>query len=436
MTPIRFACRLCTVLLPAVLLAAAAQARLEIEIVQGVESALPIAVVPFAWQVDEPEPVERVGDIIAADLYRSGQFAPLAEQDMIERPSQPADIRFGTWRLLKTDALVIGTVRPGAGGGHEIDFHVFDVFSGRPLVQQTMVDRGGDLRFTAHRIADAIYEALTGVPGAFATRIAYVVASGTGEKINYELVVADSDGYNEQTIVASPEPLLSPAWSPDGVQIAYVSFARGNSTVVIQNIYTGERRTIAAHRGINGAPAFSPDGRRLALTLSRAGSPEINLYDLASGELTELTHHWAIDTEPVFTPDGRDILFTSDRGGRPQVYRIPAGGGDAERLTFQGEYNARPALSPDGRWLATTHGNGNDYRIALFHREDGQFRVLSSGRLDESPSFAPNGRMILYATKEAGNGVLAAVSIDGRVRQKLVQRLGDVREPAWSPRVR
>ncbi|GAB4185438.1 MAG: Tol-Pal system beta propeller repeat protein TolB [Wenzhouxiangellaceae bacterium] len=413
-----------------------AQAKLEIEITQGVASAMPIAIVPFAWQVpDEVEPVDSVTDVIASDLYRSGLFDPMAESDMIERPTAPEDVRFGTWRLLKVDAVVVGQVR-AVTGGYELEYHLIDVFSGRQLLSQVQFAAAGDLRFGAHRVADTIYQALTGQPGAFATRIAYIVATGEGDDSRYELVVADSDGFNEQSIVSSPQPLLSPAWSPDGRQLAYVSFARGNSTIMLQNIFSGEREQIAAFKGINGAPAFSPDGRRLALTLSRSGSPEIYLFDLASREFTQLTSHWGIDTEATWSPDGRHLYFTSDRGGRPQIYRIAVGGGDPERITFQGEYNARASLSPDGRYIATTHGNDNDYRIAVYDRETEQLRVLSSGRLDESPSFAPNGSMILYATRESGRGVLAAVSADGNVRQKLVQSLGDVREPAWSPLVR
>lgn len=412
------------------------QAKLEIEIVEGVASAMPIAVAPFAWRVrSEAEPINTVSRVISSDLYRSGLFAPMDEADMIEKPTQPEDIRYGTWRLLKVDNVVVGEIRETIGG-YDIEYHVYDVFSGRQLLSQVLNVTAGDLRFGAHRVADAIYEALTGTPGAFATRIAYVVVTGVGGDIRYELTVADSDGYNPQSVVIDSEPILSPAWSPDSRSLAYVSFSRGNSTVYVQNIYTGERLEVAAFKGINGAPAFSPNGRQLALTLSRSGSPEINIYDFASGQFTQLTRHWAIDTEPVWAPDGNSIYFTSDRGGKPQIYRIPSYGGEVERVTFEGEQNTRASLSPDGRFVATAQGNNNEYRIAVYDRETEQLRVLSSGRLDESPSFAPNGSVILYATRENGKGVLAAVSIDGNVKQKLVQSLGDVREPAWSPLVR
>lgn len=424
------------VLLFTLVFSAAAQAKLEIEITAGLSKPAPIAIVPFAWQVpEEVEPVETLAEVVSSDLYRSGLFDPLDKRDMIERPSEPGEVRFGTWRLLKVDTVVIGQIRT-APGGYDVEFHLFDVYSGRSLLSDTLSVGAGDLRLGAHRVADRVFEALTGTPGAFASRIAYVVATGTGADSLYELVVADSDGYNEQVLVSDSQPLLSPAWSPDSRLLAYVSFSRGNSTIYVQDIFTGERRRIAAHKGINGSPAFSPDGRMLALTLSRTGSPEIYTYDFATEQLIQLTKHWAIDTEPVWTPDGEQIYFTSDRGGKPQIYQIHRSGGEPKRITFDGEYNARASLSPDGRFIATTHGNENDYRIAVYDRETEQLRVLSSGRLDESPSFAPNGSMILYATRENGKGVLAAVSADGSVRQKLVQSLGDVREPAWSPLVR
>src|SRR5690606_13282080 len=267
-------------------------------------------------------------------------------------------------------------------------------------------------------------------------RIAYVTASGVGDNIQYSLMIADSDGYNPQTVVRSREPLLSPAWSPDGRKLAYVSFERGNGTIYIQEIATGAREVVASYRGINGEPAFSPDGGRLALTLSRSGNPEIYVMDLASKALTQLTRHWGIDTEPVWTPDGRSLVFTSDRSGKPQLYSVPAAGGDPQRLTFQGEYNARATICCDGRKIAMAQGNGNVYRIAVLDKtlgEPGQFLTLSPGNLDESPSFAPNGSMVLYASREGRRGVLYAVSADARVRQRLVLADGDVREPAWSP---
>lgn len=413
-----------------------AQAQLEIEIVKTGVDALPVAIVPFNWMSSDPEPITGIADVVSADLYRSGLFEPLAKRDMIERPTDPIDIKFGTWRLLNVDAVAMGQVRDNPNGGYLVKYWLFDINTGEQLFGEERVIGAGDLRFGAHKIADTIYETLTGTPGAFATRVAFVVSTGVGDNIRNELVVADSDGFGQQAIVIDGQPLLSPTWSPDGSQLAYVSFARGNSTVLIQNIFTGANRVVAEFKGINGSPSFSPDGRKLALTLSRSGSPEINVLDLETGRFTALTQHWAIDTEPTWNQDGSEILFTSDRGGKPQIYSISPTGGDPERVTWEGEYNARASLSPDGKLLATTQGNENIYRIAVFDRENQRLRVLSDGRLDESPSFAPNGSMVLYASKENGKGVLYAVSVDGNVRQRLVTSEGDVREPSWSPLVK
>jgi TolB protein len=417
--------------------AATAQAQLQIEIVDGNPAALPIAVVPFEWQEAGPPPIETVDTIVANDLYRSGLFDPMAAEDMPDRPTDMESIRFGTWRLLKVDYIVIGKVRtPMDGQGHEIHYELFDVHKQERLLSRITTVGPGDLRFGAHRVADSIYEALTGVPGAFSTRIAYVTATGIGNGIQYELVVADADGFGPQSIVGSPEPLLSPSWTPDGRKLAYVSFEQGNSAIYLQDVATGARELISSGKGINGAPAFSPDGRKMALTLSRSGNPEIYIRDMATGRTQQITQHWAIDTEPAFSPDGRFVYFTSDRGGRPQIYRVPVGGGNPERVTLEGEYNARASISPDGRKIAVAQGRGNEYRIAVWDIESERFSILTPGRLDESPSFAPNGSMILYATREGDRGVLSAVSADGSVRTRLILSEGDVREPAWSPVIR
>jgi TolB protein len=424
----------------ALLVSAPAAAEQRIEIVDGVEGAMPIAVAPFEWNADMPEPDTGVADIVSADLHRSGLFDPMDESEMVDRPSEPTEVRFGTWRLLKVDHLVIGSVRDTTDGmGYEIEYHLLDVHTGRILLSQAMTVGLGDLRFGAHRVADAVYEALLGVPGAFATRIAYVAVRGTGtDEEVFELVVADADGHNPQTVVRNSQPILSPTWSPDARKLAYVSFATGRSQVIVQDLYTGQNRVVSADRGINGAPAFSPDGRKLAVSLSRTGSPEIWVIDLETGRSEQLTHHWSINTEPVWSPGGERIYFTSDRAGRPQIYVMDAGGGDPERVTWEGRYNAHASIGLEERYLAVIYSEGDeDYRIAIHDRETDRLRVLSDGRLDESPSFAPNGSMVLYATRRAGKSELAAVSADGRVRQRLVLSEGDdVREPAWSPLIR
>jgi TolB protein len=428
---------LACLLLAAWLWAPSAQAKLEIEIIKGHASALPIAVVPFQWRASGYPPITSVTDVVSQDLYRSGLFKPVDEADMAERPVDAESIRFGTWRLLKTDYIVIGRVNNAPdGNGYDIVYQLFDVHTQERLLSQITSVGLGDLRFGAHRVADAIYEKLTGVPGAFSTRIAYVSATRDGERQHFELVVADADGFNPQSIVGSPEPLMSPSWSPDGERLAYVSFEKGNSAIYVQHVSTGARELISSGKGINGAPAFSPDGRFLALTLSRTGNPEIHIRDMGTGALRQLTDHWAIDTEPAWSPDGRNIYFTSDRGGKPQVYRVAAGGGTAERITLEGEYNARATVAPDGRSIAVAHGQGNEYRIGVWDLENERMRILTPGVLDESPSFAPNSSMILYATREGDRGVLSAVSADGNVRQRLILSEGDVREPAWSPVIR
>lgn len=414
-----------------------AEAKLEIEIIQGNASALPIAVIPMQWRATDPRPETGVAEVVSSDLYRSGLFQPLDEQDMVDRPVDAESIRFGTWRLLKVDYIVIGQVNDAPdGNGYDIVYQLFDVHTQERLLSQITTVGFGDLRFGAHRIADAIYEKLTGVPGAFSTRIAYISATGEGDHQNYQLFVADADGFNPQAVVGSPEPLLSPNWSSDGLRLAYVSFEKGNSAIYVQNVATGQRDLVSSENGINGAPAFSPDGRFLAMTLSYSGNPEIYIRDLTTGQKRQLTEHWAIDTEPAWSPDSQWVYFTSDRGGKPQIYKVAATGGQPVRITREGDYNARASISPDGSRIAVAHGRKNEYRIAVLDTDTGRMRILTPGILDESPSFAPNGSMILYATREGLKGVLSAVSVDGNVRQRLILNEGDVREPAWSPVIR
>lgn len=406
------------------------RAQLRLDITQGVRDAVPIAVVAFGGQVEGA--ATDVAEVIANDLRLSGRFAPLERQDMVARPTVGADIRFQDWRLLKSDFIVVGRVEPD--GAAAVSFELFNVQTGQALLAQRLPSDARNLRATAHRIADMIFERLTGIPGAFSTRIAYVTAEGRPPARRYRLVVADADGFNPRTVMESSEPIMSPAWSRDGQQLAYVSFEGKASAIYVQRLATGERRRVSARSGINGAPAFSPDGRRLALTLSREGNLDLYTLELATQTLTRVTSDSAIDTEPEWSADGQSLYFTSDRGGTAQVYRVGLDGArTVERVTFTNGYNARPRLSPDGNELAMVTLDRGGYRIAVMDLKTRNLRVLTSARQDESPSFAPNGATIIYATQERGRGALAMVSADGRFQQRLSSDSGDVREPVWSP---
>ncbi|MDO9104748.1 MAG: Tol-Pal system beta propeller repeat protein TolB [Methylovulum sp.] len=408
--------------------ASTSYAALTIEITEGIESALPVAVVPFA---STGAPVD-ISAVVNADLERSGYFKMLAEQAMTSRPSSAQEVNFKEWQSLAQNYLVIGRVS-GAGSQYDVQFQLLDVYKGGQLLGYKMASSGADLRRTAHHISDLIFEKLTGKKGAFSGRIAYITSSGAVNHQSHQLQVADADGFNPQTIAGSAEPLMSPSWSPDGKRIAYVSFERKSAAIYIQTLATGQRERVAEFPGINGAPSWSPDGSRLALTLSKDGSPDIYVLNLANRSLLKLTKNFAIDTEPSWSPDGSAIVFTSDRGGKPQLYLAPSQGGTEKRLTFTGDYNARGSFSPDGRNIVMVHGSGGSYRIAIMDMASRAINVLTSGPSDESPSFAPNGSMILYASKKGGTGFLSAVSIDGKMQQKLVFNSGEVREPAWSP---
>lgn len=404
-------------------------AELTIEITEGIESALPVAVVPFATQ---NAPVD-IRHIVNADLERSGYFKMMAEQAMASRPSTAAEVDFNNWKGLGQNYLVIGRVTDN-GGQYAVEFQLFDVYKGEQLLGYQMNSSAADLRKTAHVISDMIFEKLTGKKGVFGGRIAYITSNNLGpKKWSYELQVADSDGVNPQTVATSNQPIMSPAWSPDGKQMAYVSFEGRKAAIYVQTLATGARNRVAEFAGINGAPAWSPDGTRLALTLSKDGSPDIYVLNIATRALTRITNSLSIDTEPTWSPDGNNIVFTSGRGGKPQLYMVSSQGGNEQRLTFTGDYNARATFSPDGKYLAMVHGNGNNYRIGVMDMASRAINVLTSGPTDESPSFAPNGTMILYASRKGGTGFLSAVSIDGKMQQKLVFNSGEVREPAWSP---
>lgn len=408
-----------------------AVAQLTIEITRGVEGAQPIAVVPF--DAAEPlAPEEDIAAIIRSNLRLSGRFEPLPAGALPARPATLDGIDYNRWRAVRADYLVVGRVSR-QGERYAVQFQLADVLRTEPLLGMSYTVGRSDFRRLAHHISDLIYQQLTGERGAFATRIAYIASErGTAGDL-YTLSIADADGHASRVILRSAQPLMSPVWSPDGNRLAYVSFESQRAQIVVQEVYTGNRRVVSSEPGINGAPTWSPDGRRLALTLSRDGNPEIYILELSSGALQRVTNNTAIDTEPTWSPDGRHIVFTSDRGGSPQLYRIPVNGGSAERLTFEGSYNAGAVYSPDGERLALVHRRDGRFTIATLELSSGQLRVLTEGPLDESPGFAPNGRMIIHASSEGAREVLAAVSVDGRVRQRLALRSGDVREPAWSP---
>ena len=411
-----------------------ADSELTIRIEQGIESALPIAVVPFATIGDMRDSID-VDAVIRSDLERSGKFAPMPPADMPSRPASFSAVNFKDWRLLGMENLVIGKILRAAEGGFIVEFRVIDVYRGKQLLGFRIPTSGDNMRLTAHHVADLIYEKLLNEKGAFATRIAYVtVEKVTADQSVFRLQVADADGHDPHTILESSQPLLSPAWSPDGSRLAYVSFEDRNSAIYLQDIRTGSREKIISGDGINSAPAFAPDGQRLAVTLSRDGDPEIYLYSLKTKKLSRLTRHPAIDTEPNWSPDGGSIVFTSDRGGGPQIYRVGFDGSAPQRVTFNmGDYNARARHSPDGKRLAIVHGGDRGYHIAVLELNNGIFEILTSARLDESPSFAPNGSMIIYATMGPRGTELAATSTDGRLKQRLALQRGEVREPAWGP---
>jgi TolB protein len=415
--------------------AISAWAELRIEISKGAERAIPVAIIPLGWQGNGAQPPADVAAIVAGDLASSGRFAPLPVKDMPQRPTLGTAVDFPDWKMLGVEAVVVGQLVENSPGQFTIQFQLFDVFRATQLLGYRLPSTADNLRLSSHRVADMIYEKLTGVPGIFATRVAYVtVTKRSGKADLYRLVVADADGENAQVMVESTEPIMSPSWSPDGRKLAYVSFENKAAEIYVQTLRSGSRQKISARPGVNGAPSWSPDGRMLALTLSRGdGNLDIYTLDVTSQVLTRLTDQPSIDTEASWSPDGRTVYFTSDRAGGPQIYRVGASGGAAQRVTFEGNYNARPRPAADGKRMAVVHNDRGNYRIAVVDLERAFTQVLTEGRLDESPSFAPNGETLIYATREGSRGVLATVSADGRIRQRISALEGDVREPAWSP---
>ncbi len=385
---------------------------------------LPIAVTAFRGDDSAPQ---KIGAIIQADLERSGQFRPVdASGVSLDETSRP-DVAL--WRQRKADSLVTGSVSRLADGRYDVRFRLWDVVQAQDLGGQSYAVTTGDLRLAAHRIADFIYEKLTGEKGVFSTRIAYVTKAGN----RYNLWVADADGENAQSALASPEPIISPSWSPTGGQLAYVSFESRKPVVYVHDVSSGRRRLVANFRGSNSAPAWSPDGRSLAVTLTRDGGSQLYTIDANGGEPRRLTQSASIDTEPVYSADGRSIYFVSDRGGAPQIYRMGATGGSPERVTFTGGYNISPTISPDGRWLAYISRVGGAFKLQVMELASSNVNSITDTTADENPSFAPNGRLIVYATQQQGREALMTTTLDGKIKARLAGQGGDIREPDWGP---
>lgn len=423
-----------SMLLIALLIASNAYGELVIRVTEGNDKPTVIALSPF--DLNGLKINEDIADIVESDLRRSGLFRLIPRKDMLAFPSNSSDVYFRDWRLLGAEYLVVGSMSVLPDERYELELSLLSINSQKVQFTHRVRSSATKIRDLAHSASDKIYKSITGIRGAFSTRLAYVSVIREGDDFTYRLQVADADGARESLMLESKQPIMSPNWSPDGKALAYVSFETGRPAIFRQNLATATREQLTDFKGLNGAPSWSPDGSTIAMVLSKDGNPEIYSLELASRKLTRLTRHFAIDTEPTWMPDGKHILFTSDRGGTPQIYKLKLADRTVQRITFQGNYNARASIAPDGRTMAMVHRSSSVFHIAVLDLKTRRLIELTETTLDESPSVAPNGAILMYATKYNDRGILAAVSVDAGVKYNLPAKLGDVREPAWSPFLR